>query len=256
MPFAEVPDGRIAYDVAGAGDAVLFVSGLGGMGAFWGAQVAAFSPSFRVLTFDHRGVGHSEGAPPYSVAQWSDDVLALLDNEKVEKVHLVGHSTGGVIAQLFAVTYPARVRTLALGGTWLAPDRRFRDQFAFRKEMLVKLGGDAYRMLSDLLAYPSPEATSAAGKEMSVQERAVIAARIDALLAYDGSAIAPRIAQPVLVLAADDDYIVPVYHSRAVAAAIPGAKFKRCHGGGHFFPKTRAADYNKALADFWAEAGR
>lgn len=256
MAFAEVPGGRIAYDAEGEGDAVLFVSGLGGMGAFWNAQVAALSSSFRVLTFDHRGVGRSDGAPPYSVAQWSDDVLALLDHAGVERVHLVGHSTGGVIAQLLAVTHPARLRTLVLGGTWLVPDRRFRDQFAFRKEMLAKLGGDAYRMLSDLLAYPSPEATSAAGKEMSAAERAVIAARIDALLAYDGTEIAPRIAQPALVLAADDDYIVPVYHSQAVAAAIPGAKFKRCHHGGHFFPKTRADDYNKALAGFWAEAGR
>jgi aminoacrylate hydrolase len=251
MPFAEVPGGRIAYDVVGAGDAILFISGLGGMGAFWSAQVAAFSSLFRVLTFDHRGVGRSEGAPPYSVAKWSDDVLALLDHAGAEKVHLVGHSTGGIIAQLFAVTHPGRVRTLVLGGTWLMPDRRFRDQFAFRKEMLASLGGEAYRMLSDLLAYPSPEATSSAGKEMTAHEREVIAARIDALLAYDGTAIAPRIARPALVLAADDDYIVPVYHSQAVAAAIPGAKFKRCHGGGHFFPKTRAADYNKALENFW-----
>ena len=44
--------------------------------------------------------------------------------------------------------------------------------------------------------------------------------------------------------------------SEAVAAAIPGAKLMRFPRGGHFFPKTRADDYNAALADFWAEAGR
>ncbi len=256
MPFAQVPGGQIAYDIAGQGDPVVFISGLGGMAGFWSAQVEAFSPAFRVLTFDHRGVGGSTGAPPYSVALWSDDVLALLDHAGAERAHLVGHSTGGIIAQEFAVAHPGRVRSLVLGGTWLVPDRRFRDQFAFRKQVLTALGGNAYRMLSDLLAYPVPEATNSCGQEMSVQEREVIAARIDALLAYDGADIAPRIAASALVLAADDDYIVPVYHSKAVAAAIPGAKFKRCHRGGHFFPKTRAADYNKALAEFWAEAGR
>ena len=256
MPTVDVSGGRIAYDVAGQGEPVLFISGLGGMAAFWAAQVAAFEPSFRVLTFDHRGVGRSEGAPPYSVAQWSDDVLALLDHASADHAHVVGHSTGGIIAQVFAVAHPERVRTLTLGGTWLAPDRRFRDQFALRKQVLAEIGGDAYQTLGDLLAGASPQAASHAARDMKAWEREVIAARIDALLAYDGTAIAPRIAARTLVLAADDDYIVPLYHSQAVAAAIPGAKRKRCHGGGHFFPKTRAADYNKALSDFWAETDR
>lgn len=255
MPSLEAPGGRIAYDVAGEGDAVVFISGLGGLADFWAAQVSTFERTFRVLTFDHRGVGRSDGAPPYSVAQWSGDVLALLDLERIESVHLVGHSTGGIIAQVFAVTHPERVRTLTLGGTWLVPDRRFRDQFAFRKQVLTKLGGDAYRTLSDLLAYPLPDATSNPAREMSVQECEAIGARIDALLAYDGTAIAPRIAAPTLVLAADDDYIVPAYHSQAVAVAIPGAKFRRCRAGGHFFPRSRAADYNKTISEFWAEAG-
>jgi aminoacrylate hydrolase len=253
MPVVELADARIAYDEQGQGDAVLFISGLGGMAGFWAAQAAAFSPSFRVLTFDHRGVGRSGGSPPYAVEQWAGDVLAILNHAGVQRVHLVGHSTGGIIAQWLAVAHPERVRTLTLGATWLVPDRRFRDQFAFRKEILAKLGGEAYRRLGDLLAYPSPEATGAAGREMSTRERDVVAARIDALLEFDGTKIAPRIARPSLVLAADDDYIVPIHHSQAVAAAIPGAKFKRCHWGGHFFPKTRATDYNRALADFWAE---
>jgi aminoacrylate hydrolase len=256
MPMVEVPGGRIAYDVAGEGDAVLFISGLGGTGNFWSAQVEAFSPAFRVMTFDHRGVGRSEGAPPYSVGQWSDDVLALLDRAGADRVHVVGHSTGGIIAQMFAVEHPMRVRTLVLGGTWLTPDRRFLDLFTFRKRVLAELGSDAYRMLGDLLAYPSPEATSSRYTEMSAQEREVTAARIDVLLAHDGTDIAPRISAPTLVLAADDDHIVPACHSQAVAAAVPGAQIKRCHGGGHFFPNTRAADYNKALSDFWAENGR
>lgn len=257
MSFVEVAGGRIAYDVEGSGDAVVFVSGLGGMAAFWEAQVRRFNSSCRVITFDHRGVGRSTGVPPYSVLQWSHDLLALLDHAGADRVHLVGHSTGGIIAQTFAVAHSDRVRSLVLGGTWLKPDRRFRDQFVFRKEVLSRLGYDSYRLLGDLLAYPSPDATvpAAGNAPMSARERNVILGRIDALLAYDGGAIAPRIGAPTLVLSAGDDYIVPAYLSQEVASAIAGARHVRFESGGHFFPKTRTDDYNSVLADFWTEAG-
>jgi len=55
------------------------------------------------------------------------------------------------------------------------------------------------------------------------------------------------------VLAAADDYIVPAHHADAVAAAIAGARLVHFTSGGHFFPRTRAHDYNAALAAFWAE---
>jgi aminoacrylate hydrolase len=256
VPVVKVPGGRIAYDEAGEGDAVVLVSGLGGTGGFWSAQVAAFDPRFRVVTFDHRGVTRSEGAPPYSVGQWSRDVLALLDHAHIERVHLVGHSTGGIIAQAFAAAHPERLLSLVLGGTWLQPDRRFRDQFALRKEVLARLGGRSYRILSDLLASPaSDQATQDASRnEMSAHECGIVAARIDALLAYDGAEIASRIAARTLVLAADDDYIVPAHHADAVSAAVAGARLVHFTSGGHFFPRTRAHAYNAALAAFWAEA--
>lgn len=256
MPVVKVPNGRIAYDEAGEGDAVVLVSGLGGTGGFWSAQVTAFDTRFRVVTFDQRGVTRSEGAPPYSVGQWASDVLALLDHAHIERVHLVGHSTGGIIAQAFAAAHPERLLSLVLGGTWLQPDRRFRDQFALRKEVLARLGGRPYRILSGLLASPaSDQATQDASRdEMSAQECGIVAARIDALLDYDGADIAPRIAARTLVLAADDDYIVPAHHADAVSAAIAGARLVHFTSGGHFFPRTRAHDYNAALAAFWAEA--
>lgn len=256
MSVVEVPGGRIAYDVAGEGDAVVFVSGLGGTGGFWSAQVGAFDPRFRVVTFDHRGVGRSDGPPPYSVGQWSGDVLAVLDHARIERAHLVGHSTGGIIAQTFAAAHPERLLSLVLGGTWLQADRRFREQFGLRKQVLARLGGRSYRVLTGLLTSPgSDQAAQDAGQnEMSVKECEIVAARIEALLAYDGTETAPRIATRTLVLAADDDYVVPAHHADAISAVITGARLVRFAGGGHFFPRTRAHDYNAALATFWAEA--
>src|SRR5215813_13875195 len=85
-------DGRtLSYDVSGAGAPIVFVAGLGDPGNYWTAQVAAFSSAFQVVTFDHRGVGASEGQPPYKVEQWAADTLRLIDHLGLDRVHLVGH---------------------------------------------------------------------------------------------------------------------------------------------------------------------
>jgi hypothetical protein len=91
------PDGRtLSYDVSGAGVPIVFVAGLGDRGTYWTAQVAAFSSEFQVVTFDHRGVGSSEGQPPHKIEQWAADTLRLIDHLGLDRVHLVGHSTGCV----------------------------------------------------------------------------------------------------------------------------------------------------------------
>ena len=95
-----IDGGTLAYEAAGAGPPIVFIAGLGGHGSYWKAQVQAFSPDFQTVTFDHRGVGASAGAPPYSVEQWAGDTLRLMDHLKIGRVHLVGHSTGGAIAQV------------------------------------------------------------------------------------------------------------------------------------------------------------
>jgi aminoacrylate hydrolase len=73
-----IDGGTLSYNVSGAGPPIVFVAGLGDRGTYWTAQVAAFSSAFQVVTFDHRGVGASEGQPPYKVEQWAADTLRLI----------------------------------------------------------------------------------------------------------------------------------------------------------------------------------
>ena len=256
MGDVAIEGGSLRYRKAGAGDPVIFVSGLGGTAVFWAAQVQAFAGSFTVVTYDHRGVGGSTGAPPYSVTQWSGDLLALVDALGIDRFHLVGHSTGGIIAQVFSASHPRRVRSLVLSGTWLLPDARFRDLFALRKDVLVSMGEAAYRTFGDLLASSGPrEAGGASAAPGGDPAQDVVLARIDALLAYRGEEHAPRIACPTLVMASADDHLVPAYLSEQLATAITGSRMLLLDGGGHFFPRSRAAVYNKALSDFWIQAG-
>src|ERR1700728_1774911 len=92
MPRLEVAGASLHYDSAGRGEAVVLISGLGGLASFWQAQIEAFSPFFRTISFDHRGVGRSKAVPPYAMEQWAADIIAILDHSGIDRAHLVGHS--------------------------------------------------------------------------------------------------------------------------------------------------------------------
>jgi aminoacrylate hydrolase len=255
MPRVEVAGGSIAYEIAGHGeDFVVFISGLNGRGDFWQPQVEALSPHFRTLTFDHRGIGGSAGAPPYAVEQWARDVVALLDHLDIGAAHLVGHSTGGAIAQVVASEHPERVAALVLGATWAQPDERFRLVFELRRDVLAALGVAAYSGLAALMT-SSPGAALKPTAAESV-DPVVTAARIEALLAYQGFERLRRISRPTLVIAAADDFLIPTALSRVLAEEIAGARWAMLPSGGHAFPRSMTSDYNRLVLDFLAGLAR
>src|SRR6266852_2712676 len=111
-------DVRLAYEVRGEGEAVLFVHGLGYDRLGWGPLPGLLARDYRVITFDNRGVGESDVPDgPYSVAQMTADAVAVLDAAGRERAHVVGVSLGGFIAQEIALTYPERVQKLVLAST-------------------------------------------------------------------------------------------------------------------------------------------
>ena len=227
-------DGRtLSYDVSGAGAPIVFVAGLGDRGNYWTAQVAAFSSAFQVVTFDHRGVGASEGQPPYKVEQWAADTLRLIDHLGLDRVHLVGHSTGGTIAQVLAADHSDRVRSLVLGATWARLDARLRKLFVFRKRALYEQVGFDRRSAS----WRTPQE--------------IAAARIDALLTYDAGERLRSIRNPTLLIAAADDLLVPWQLSELIAEEIAHACLVKLDRGGHHFPQTRVEAYNALLLEFF-----
>jgi pimeloyl-ACP methyl ester carboxylesterase len=113
----------IQYDLSGAGPPVLFLNGHGVRAAHWERQRHALAPRYRVITFDDRSAAADAATaePVYPVPQLADDAVALLDHLGIERAHLVGPSTGSLIAQEIALRYAERVRSLTLASAWPHP---------------------------------------------------------------------------------------------------------------------------------------
>jgi len=236
MPRIVIGDGALYYERQGIGFPVLFVSGLSGVASFWRDQVAAFAKNFDVLTHDHRGIGQSDlTRSGFTVDRMAADVIGLMDALEIERAHIVGHSTGGAIAQTLAIEHPKRLASMVLSATWTKPDAYFRRLFALRKDILLRLGPSAYVQANTLFLYPS--GWVARNNERLRQQEAqnlagfppteVAASRIDAI-------------------------VTPAYFSEELARLIPGAEIKIFPRGGHGFTQVRAREFNQAVLPFLA----
>jgi 3-oxoadipate enol-lactonase len=106
---------ELAYRDEGAGDAVLLIHGLAGDHSAWEPQITAWKSHLRVIAVDTRGAGQStQRDEPVTLESLADDFIALLEHLNIDRVHVVGRSMGGCIAQWMALKAPRRIASLAL----------------------------------------------------------------------------------------------------------------------------------------------
>jgi aminoacrylate hydrolase len=259
MPRISIGDCSLYYERHGVGFPVLFISGLGGFASFWQDQIAAFAKRFEVVTFDHRGIGQSDAARiGYTVERMAADVVGLMDALRIKHAHVVGHSTGGAIAQALAIDYPSRLASVVLSATWTKADAYFRRLYTFRKEVLTRLGSSAYVQSATLYWYPSwwIARNNERLRQLEAQNLAnfapveIVASRIDAMLAFDRSNELARIKTPTLVIGAEDDIVTPAYFAEELARLIPAAEVKLFPRGGHFLVHVRPREFSNAVLPF------
>src|SRR5438046_2128919 len=214
----------------GVGFPVMLVSGLAGFASFWHDQAVAFAKHFDVIIHDHRGIGQSDlTRSGFTVDRMAADVIGLMDALEIERAHIVGHSTGGAIAQILAVEQPKRIASVVLSAAWTKPDAYFRRLFGMRKDILLRLGPSAYVQSNTLFLYPSwwVARNNERLRQQEAQHLAVFppteiaASRIDAILAFDRTESLSRIKTPTLVVGAEDDIVTPAYFSEGLARLIP-----------------------------------
>ncbi|HYY91073.1 MAG TPA: alpha/beta hydrolase [Candidatus Dormibacteraeota bacterium] len=110
--FAEVDGGRLYYETAGDGPALVLIHAGFLDSRMWDLQFQLFSKSYKVIRYDVRGFGRSEIAK--SSFSDSKDLYLLLNRLNVERISIIGVSNGGRIALDFVVDYPDMVSSIIL----------------------------------------------------------------------------------------------------------------------------------------------
>ena len=120
MNIALAPDGAsLAWSEEGRGEPLLLIAGQATAMDGWGPTAQALAEHFRVIRFDHRGIGASSdgSADRYTTRLLAADAAAVLEAAGADSAHVYGHSMGGRIAQWLAIDHPQRVRALVLAAT-------------------------------------------------------------------------------------------------------------------------------------------
>lgn len=108
----------VHYEVFGHGRPVLFLHGWLGSWRYWYPTIEVVSNHFRTYSLDFWGFGDSrrQQRTPESIQNYSDQVIRFLDELGIDKVTLVGHSMGGMVALKTAINYPKRITRVAAVG--------------------------------------------------------------------------------------------------------------------------------------------
>ncbi|TDN57768.1 alpha/beta fold hydrolase [Paraburkholderia sp. BL10I2N1] len=254
-----------AYSIAGNGEALVLIHGVGMNRRVWAPQVEALQAHFRVITYDMLGHGASR-LPAISpqLDEYAAQLLSLLNHFEIEIAHVVGHSMGSLIALEFALRYPARVSSVtALNAVY----DRTPTQRAAVMQRAASLGGsleqpgidatiarwfddpvpghlaDVAELVRSLLETVNPEGYARTYRLFASSDQAHVG-RL------------PQLAVPALFMTGECDPNSSPAMSLSMAAAAPGARAEIIPNERHMMNITAPAIVNQRLLHFIHDVSR
>jgi len=231
--------------------------GLGYTSVMWHRTRPVLAQKYRTIAFDNRGVGRSDVPPgPYSIAIMASDAAAVLDAAGVARAHVFGVSMGGMIAQEFALQYPARTRSLILGCTAAGGPSAVRAESKVA-DVLMARGMTLEQAREAILPYIYDVATPPEKIEEDVSLRRNwlpslegYMAQLLGILAWESYSRIAQITAPTLVIHGKSDALVPPGNGELIAARIPGAKLVLLEHASHLFTTDQAQAAHKEILEF------
>lgn len=259
------------------GEPVLCVHGLGGWAENWRETLQALGDAgFHAVAIDLPGFGDSEAAPGESyfrgeAALYARLVPAALDALGVRQAHVLGHSLGGAVAYMGAVSAPERVRsltlvapgglgldlpwTLRLGsvpfiGTLLRPGTR-----RAARAGLASCFRDPRRIPAALLEECDRYSRSSIPETFRVLQAGVTLRGLRPDIRKEWLARAGRYEGPVLVVWGENDAVLPLAHARAATELFPRAALRTIPDAGHLVMVEQPEAFREVVLPFLARAG-
>jgi len=198
----------------------------------WYKWIPSLSAHYRTIAVDARGRGGSTVPPvgyAWNMKQLCEDMIAVLDDAKVDKVHFIGNSFGSLLGEAFAATYPDRTQTLTL----MAPAYQMAGMKAATDswvKQIKELGSLEFHRREMLVMFP--KGTDPALLEWQAQQMAAVDPEIVAdFMAFtqtiDNADLLPKIEAPTLLVVPAKSDRFPLSESEYIMQHIPNAQLLR-----------------------------
>jgi poly(3-hydroxyalkanoate) depolymerase len=235
---------RVRVSVRGEGRPLLLVMGIGASLDMWGPLEDALAPlGYQLISVDLPGAGGSPAVfPPRRMAGLARIALGVLDELAIVQADVLGLSFGGIVAQEIAHRAPSRVRRLVLCATGpgiggvpgrpsalrhMVTPRRYQS-----KDYASRIAGELYGGRARL--EPSIH-TSMKARYIRPPSMYGYLTQVFAVTGWSSVPWLRRVRVPTLILAGDDDPIIPLANARIMACLLPQAHARVVEGGGHLF---------------------
>jgi 3-oxoadipate enol-lactonase len=240
-----------------SGPVLMLAHAMGTSHRIWDKQIDALKGDFRILRYDWRGHGDSDSPTgPYSLSQFSDDAVGVMDALELERVHWVGISTGGMIGQGLGIHHGHRLRSLTLCNTTSESSPWYRSWVAERQAVVRESGMQPVWEMTKKLWF-NDAFVDAAGIDYEAIKKVFVATSVTGYLGGT-SAVTDlnytqdlhRITVPTLVIAAGDDPVTPLANSQTIHTSIAGSELQIVAHQRHFSNVEAPQEFNQILVSF------
>lgn len=208
---------KLFYKIIGSGEPLLVIHGGPGLDhTYFLPHLEKMADSLQLIFVDVRGSGRSRDTSLISMKQTAEDVDVIRKALGIQKLNLLGHSHGGLVAMNYAVSYPENMKKLIL----VTPNP-------------AKVKRPWWRPKS----------------KWSSRNKKPLAHYDQSFANYDLLPALRMITFPSLLITAEGDYTSFAVH-KPILYAIPGCKHVRMKGAGHFPFRDKPGEFDKIVTDF------
>lgn len=261
MAIANINGKNIYYEIHGSGEPLVFLNGIMMSTVSWSQFIETYSHDFKLILVDFVDMGQSEkSTSDYPISYHSDTLKGLFDLLSIDKINIMGVSYGGEVAQLFALKYPERVKSLILAdtssytGDWLNEVGRLWDYAASTHNVSVFFNATMPYIYSREFIEKNIEWMKSReiifGKLFTNEWYESFRRLNKSSFGYDIRSEVHNISVPTMIIGADRDILLPLRLQEYLHEQIKDSKFAIIKESGHASMYEKPYEFSSLVLGF------